>query len=161
MAKDGRISQTWYDDKRAWHFVLVRYLLFLGPLNLLWEIAQLPLYTLWTQASPKFITYAVIHCTLGDLFIGVLAFISALTVTRTGPIDQWHWRRIGACTVSLGLTYTLFSEWYNTSVRMSWSYSEWMPLTPLVPLGVSPLLQWLLLPAIALVLARRSLHKTS
>lgn len=75
--------------------------------------------------------------------------------------SQWHWRRIGVFAVSFGLAYTVFSEWFNTSVRMSWSYSEWMPLTPLVPLGVSPLLQWLLLPAIALVLARRSRHKAS
>ena len=115
------------------------------------------LYTLWTQAPPRFIAYAVIHCTLGDLLIGALALICALTVTRAGPIDQWRWRRIGTRTVSFGLIYTLFSEWYNTSVPMSWSYSEWMPVTPLVPIGLSPLLQWLLLPAIALVLARRSL----
>lgn len=152
-------ARLWYEDPRVWRFVFMRYLVVFAPLSLLWEIAQLPLYTLWTQASPASIAYAVIHCTLGDLLIGVLALLAALLVTRAGPLERWRWGRVGAVTVGFGLVYTAFSEWFNTAVRMSWAYSDWMPLTPIIALGVSPLLQWLLLPAVALAWARAAARK--
>lgn len=101
MTKGTGASRTWHDDPQVWHFVFVRYLVFFGPMNLLWEIAQLPLYTLWTQAPPPSIAYAVIHCTLGDILIAVLALLAALGVTRAGPLDRWRWRRIGALSASL------------------------------------------------------------
>ncbi|MCQ4321142.1 hypothetical protein [Stutzerimonas stutzeri] len=157
--KSWEAPSHWYLDKRAWRFVL-RYLLFFGPLNLLWEIAQLPLYTLWYEAPVSYMAYAVLHCTLGDLLIGVLTLLSALIILRAGPTERWHWSSIALCTIGLGVAYTAFSEWVNTSVRLSWAYSEWMPLTPLLGLGVSPLLQWLLLPTIALMLARRDSSRT-
>lgn len=147
-------ARLWLEDSRVWRLVLVRYLVVFAPLSLLWEIAQLPLYSLWTQASPAFIAYAVIHCTLGDMLIAVLALLAALLVTRAGPLERWRWGRVGAVTVGFGFAYTAYSEWFNTAVRMSWAYSDWMPLTPIIALGVSPLLQWLLLPTVALAWAR-------
>lgn len=150
--------RLWYEDPRVWRF-FVRYLIVFAPFSLLWEIAQLPLYTLWTQASPASIAYAVIHCTLGDMLIAVLALLAALLVTRAGPLERWRWGRVGAVAVGFGLVYTAFSEWFNTAVRMSWAYSEWMPLTPIIALGVSPLLQWLLLPTVALAWARAAARK--
>ncbi|OHC55452.1 MAG: hypothetical protein A3J25_01175 [Pseudomonadales bacterium RIFCSPLOWO2_02_FULL_63_210] len=154
-------ARLWPEDPRVWRLVLVRYLAVFAPLSLLWEIAQLPLYSLWTQASPASIAYAVIHCTLGDMLIGVLALLVALLVTRAGPLERWRWGRLGAVAVGFGLVYTAFSEWFNTAVRMSWAYSDWMPLTPIVGLGVSPLLQWLLLPTVALAWARAAARKVN
>ncbi|PKO72196.1 MAG: hypothetical protein CVU20_03350 [Betaproteobacteria bacterium HGW-Betaproteobacteria-14] len=148
-------AHTWHDDPAVWRFVLGRYLTVFALLNLLWEIAQLPLYTLWREAPPAFIAYAVIHCTLGDVLIGVLALLAALVATRAGRLRQWCWRRTGAVAIAFGFAYTAFSEWLNTAVWANWAYSEWMPLTPFVPLGVSPLLQWLVVPAAALIWARR------
>lgn len=146
--------RLWYDDPQVWRFVFVRYPLVFTPISLLWEIAQLPLYRLWSEAPSASIAYAVIHCTLGDMFIGVVALLIALVATRARGFERWHWARIGMCTITLGFTYTIFSEWLNTSMRMSWAYSEWMPLTPFISLGVSPLLQWLVVPTIALVWAK-------
>ncbi|MDP3256790.1 MAG: hypothetical protein Q8M82_12400, partial [Bosea sp. (in: a-proteobacteria)] len=42
-----------------------------------------------------------------------------------------------------GFAYTGFSEWLNTVLRTSWSYSEWMPVLHLFGfrLGISPMLQ--------------------
>lgn len=154
-------ARLWYEDPRVRRFVFMRYLVVFAPLSLLWELAQLPLYTLWTQASPASIAYAIIHCTLGDMLIAVLALLVALLVTRAGPLERWRWGRVGAVTVGFGLVYTAFSEWFNTAVRMSWAYSDWMPLTPIVALGVSPLLQWLLLPTVALVWAQAAARKAN
>src|SRR5205807_9351338 len=56
----------------------------------------------------------------------------------------------------LGVAYTAFSEWLNIVVRQSWAYSERMPLIPLFGfrIGLSPLLQWIIVPATAFGLVR-------
>ena len=51
--------------------------------------------------------------------------------------------------ILLGLGYTVFSEWLNTQVRQSWSYTEAMPLLPPFGTGLTPFLQWVIVPAIA------------
>lgn len=39
------------DRPGAWLHVLRRYIAFIVGANLLWEIAQLPLYTIWSEGS--------------------------------------------------------------------------------------------------------------
>ena len=160
MTGTGEV-RLWHDDPHVWRFVFARYLAIFAPISLLWEIAQLPLYTLRSQAPPASVAYAVIHCTLGDMLIAVLALLAALVATRAGPLERWRWRRVGGGAVGFGLMYTAFSEWSNTAVWMNWAYSEWMPLTPFIALGVSPLLQWLLVPSVALAWARAAERKAN
>ena len=80
-------APRWYQDRSALNFVALRYVPVLGALNLLWEIAQLPLYTIWDEGTPSFIAYAVVHCTLGDVAIGTLALLVALIATRARAVD--------------------------------------------------------------------------
>lgn len=120
-------------------------------LNLIWELGQLPLYTIW-QADAATITFAVIHCTIGDALIAVAAYCLAAVVTRTG---RWPMERpvLGASTaVAAGFLYTVFSEWLNVYVRASWAYAPEMPV--LYGIGVTPLLQWLVVPAVMLLAFR-------
>lgn len=149
---------SWYRDPEAWRFT-GRYLLWLAGLNLVWEIAQLPLYTIWSEAPPGEIAFAVAHCTAGDVLIGAAALMIALLVVRAGAIEDWNWLAIGLVAIVIGVAYTAVSEWTNTAIRMSWRYSSLMPLLEVgrVGIGVSPLAQWLVLPPLALQLARRSL----
>ena len=51
--------------------------------------------------------------------------------------------------ILLGATYTVFSEWLNIEVRRRWSYTETMPVVPGLGTGVTPLLQWLIVPGLA------------
>ena len=146
---------AWCGDPAAWRFVLGHYLPALAVFNLLWEVAQLPLYTLWTEAPPAYIVYAVLHCTVGDVLIGAGALLAGLIATRAGALREWPWTRVGVVAVVFGLAYTAFSEWMNTVVRAAWTYSEWMPVLPFVPIGLSPVLQWAVVPAAALVFSRR------
>lgn len=139
------------------------YLPWLLALNLAWEIVQLPLYTIWREASPGYIAFAVAHCTAGDLLIGVASLAIALIVTRAGPLAGWHWLEITAIATLTGFGYTFLSEWTNTSVSQSWQYSELMPVLELggVMIGLSPLAQWLLLPPLAFYLSRSSPFRRS
>jgi hypothetical protein len=146
---------SWYRDRGAWRFI-ARYLLCLAGLNLVWEVAQLPLYTIWSEAPPAHIAFAVAHCTAGDILIGAAALMIALLVVRARAIEDWNWLAIGLIATLSGVAYTGFSEWTNTAIRMSWQYSSSMPLVHIdrVPIGLSPLAQWLILPPLALYLAR-------
>ena len=154
----------WYGDRASLKFIAFCYIPLLGALNLFWEIAQLPLYTLWSEGSPAFIAYAVIHCTLGDVAIGTLALLIALIATRARAVQAWRWRQVALFLVIPAVGYTALSEWINTIARGSWAYSALMPVVNLgsFVIGLSPLAQWIVIPPVALWLARprplNSLH---
>ena len=58
--------------------------------------------------------------------------------------------RVHAVSLAVGVGYTIYSEWLNVSVRGSWAYSELMPTIPFLGTGLAPLLQWLVIPTLAL-----------
>jgi hypothetical protein len=152
----------WYRDREAWRLIARGYLPWLAGLNLVWEIAQLPLFTIWTEASPADIAFAVAHCTAGDLFIGSAALAVALMVVRAAAVVGWPWTKIALLAALTGVVYTVLSEWTNTTL-FRWSYSELMPTIPLsdARIGLSPLLQWLVVPPLALYWARRTVHRAN
>lgn len=138
--------------------MLLRYVPWLALLNLIWETAQMPLYTLWSEGSPAYIAFAIAHCTAGDVLIGTASLVLALIALREGPLGRWRWRRIAALSVLLGTGYTLFSEWMNVTVLGSWAYAESMPTVEVAgfEVGLSPLAQWLLIPPLAIYRAAKT-----
>jgi len=150
-------AAAWYQDRDARSLIAFGYLPWLGGLNLAWETAQLPLYTLWREASAGTIAFSVAHCTAGDIVIGAAVLVMVLILGRERAVTQWRWRRTAAWTALAGVAYTVFSEWSNTAILGSWAYSELMPTLKVagIDIGLSPLLQWLVLPPLALVLAGR------
>jgi len=151
-------AAAWYRDRDARSLIAFGYLPWLGGLNLAWETAQLPLYTLWNEASAGTIAFSIAHCTAGDIAIGAAALIMVLILGRERALAQWRWRRIAVRTALAGAAYTLFSEWSNTAILGSWAYSALMPTLEVagIELGLSPLLQWLVLPPLALHLCGKS-----
>lgn len=152
------IDAPWYRDRAALRFIALSYLPWLAGLNLAWEAAHVSLYTLWQEAEASYIAFSVLHCTAGDVMIGAAALPLALIFGREKSLAQWRWRRIGAVTALAGTAYTIFSEWMNTTVLRSWTYAEAMPTVELagVEIGASPVAQWLVLPPLALYLARKT-----
>lgn len=139
-----------------WLTVTRRYLLAVTAGNLIWETAQMPLYTLWHTDTAREIAQAVLHCTLGDAVIAAVALVAALAVVGS---PMWPGRRAGAviALVVIGsLGYALYSEYLNTVVRRSWTYTAWMPVLPWLGTGLSPLAQWLIIPAMTLAWAARA-----
>ena len=144
----------------GWLPVLRRYLLVATLANPIWEVTQLPLYTLWTEADPRRLLFALAHCTAGDMLIALATLVGALVLAGNGWPDRAHsYRRVGLLTVLFGVSYTLVSEWLNVTILRSWTYSTLMPVIPIFGIGVSPLLQWVVVPIIGLALARRRLHR--
>jgi len=114
----------------------------------IWEAGQLPLYTLWWTGTPRAIVIALIHCTGGDWLITVTSLTAALVLAWRLRWRPFGWRMIFTAII-LGAAYTVFSEWLNVEIRRSWSYTATMPVVPLIGTGLTPLLQWLVVPGLA------------
>ena len=46
-------------------------------LNLMWEIVHVRLYTIWAEADGMSVTWALLHCSLGDVVIALAMFAVA------------------------------------------------------------------------------------
>lgn len=138
-----------------WLVALRRYVMAIALLNLIWEFAQLPLYTIWHEGSVRETVFAAIHCTGGDVLIASMSLLATLMITGNGRWPHGRFHLVAAATILGGLTYTIFSEWLNTEIRGSWAYSDWMPTVPLIGAGLSPFAQWIVVPVVAFWWARR------
>ena len=143
------------DEELGWLSVLRRYLAASAALHLAWEAVQLPFYTIWSDQSWQQQTFAVVHCTVGDVMIAGFSLLVALVVMARPDWPRTAMRRVWLLTLFVGFIYTLYSEWLNTSIRGSWAYSELMPTVPFLGTGLAPALQWLVVPTIALWFALR------
>jgi len=122
--------------------------------NLVWEALHLPLYTIWTTGTPRVQTFAVLHCTGGDVLIALSALMIALISVGTRDWPAVGHLRVMLITLAFGFGYTIFSEWLNIVIRASWAYSPMMPVVPILNTGLSPLLQWVVIPLLALSAAK-------
>jgi hypothetical protein len=138
-----------------WLSTLRAYVALSLGLHLLWEAAQLPLYAIWDAGALAAKVFAVVHCALGDVLIAGLALLGALVVTGSEAWPAHRARAVWATALGFGVAYTMYSEWLNTMVRQSWTYSSLMPVLPLFGTGLSPLVQWLVVPSLALTFATR------
>jgi hypothetical protein len=144
----------------SWLRALRRFLVFVAAANLVWEFAQMPLYTLWYEGSPGEIIFAAVHCTGGDILIASASLLLALLIAARPTWPRETYRRVAALTMALAFAYTVFSEWLNTEIRGSWAYSELMPVVPVLEAGLSPLTQWVVIPLAAFWWARPALKAT-
>jgi hypothetical protein len=139
----------------GWLSLLRQYLLAIAAGNLIWEFAELPLYTIWQTGTPGKIVFAAVHCTGGDILIAGAALMGTLVVAGGENWPLSRYRTVAVIAVAAGFTYTVFSEWVNVEVRGSWSYSEWMPRIPPLGSGMAPPAQWAIIPSFAFWWARR------
>lgn len=136
----------------SWPVALRRYLAASAAMHFVWEVVQLPLYTIWSEPIPKW-AFAVLHCTIGDLIIAGLSLLLALALAARADWPRSGTRSVWLLLLIFGVGYTAYSEWLNVSVRGSWAYSPLMPTLPGLGTGLSPLLQWILIPGAALAIA--------
>jgi hypothetical protein len=124
-------------------------------LNGNWEWLQTPFFRDSTTSVNEIVWFRL-HCTLGDVLLLLSCAIGVSAVRRSTdwlatprPLDL-------VLLTSLGVRYTAFSEHVNLA-RGAWVYSELMPVVvvPGISIGVTPLVQWLLLPTLAAILAAR------
>lgn len=133
----------------GWLAALRRYLAIVAIGNLAWELLHMPLYTLWETGTAGEIVFAAVHCTGGDVLIALASLVAALLLAGSRRWPRRRFSVVAALTVAFGLGYTAFSEWLNIGVRGTWAYSDLMPVLPWLETGLSPVAQWMVIPALA------------
>ena len=126
-------------------------------LNFPWEVLQAPLFEGMAAAPHSAVVGACLQATLGDAVITLLAHAGIVVVTRRrrwmlGPAPH---ELAGFVAVGVGITAMI--EWLATQGHwaQTWAYSTAMPVIPGIEIGLSPLLQWVIVPPIVLWFVRR------
>lgn len=120
-------------------------------LHFLWEMLQVPLYADMARMAHWSGIVVCAKATAGDVVIALAAYATAAGFART-----WHWRASRphvATYLAMGVTITVVLEGLNVYVWHRWTYAPAMPLV--IGIGVSPLLQWVIVPPLALWLMQR------
>jgi len=131
----------------------VKILLFGFGFSLAWELLQSPFYADTFEAPWDTIIYNRIHCSVGDVMILLSAFWIVALMWGRSWMSRAAWAPFVGFLV-IGLAYTAFSENRNVEVLRSWAYSEWMPV--IWGIGLSPLLQWIVVPAAVVKVVRNT-----
>lgn len=131
------------------------YVLVIAVASVVWESGQMPLYTLWRTGTPEELVLDVLTCTMANMAIATASLVAGILLT--GPITRWERVSVGtlAITCLVGVGYTIYSEWMNVYVKGTWAYSDLMPIVPGLDVGASPLVQWIVLPSVAILFAER------
>jgi hypothetical protein len=136
--------------------LVARYVGVALPMFAAWEVAQLPLYTIWEEQGAHASLLAALHCTAGDAAYALLSFACALIAGAYAPVLR-STVAIATMTLLLGLALTMAVEVVSTRWLGRWSYGPLMPVDPIFGIGLSPLAQWTVVPAVALFLLRQRL----
>ena len=126
-------------------------------LNFFWEVVHTSFYTL-KDSDFSTMLYGWVHCSWVDVLITLGSFwlISLMMWSR-----RWFLRssRVSfICFIAAGVVYTCFSEWMNVHIVKSWGYDESMPIIPLIGVGLTPVLQWMVIPLVVILLLRHHFH---
>jgi len=81
----------------GWLQGLRRYIAVTAIADLIWEVAHLPLYTIWNEGEPREKLFAVLHCTAGDVLIALCACPVAILVLRDILIQRFVARTPWQC----------------------------------------------------------------
>jgi hypothetical protein len=126
-------------------------------LNYFWEIGQGVLFV--GMDSWENISWHCFVASLGDgLIVCTIHAVGALFFRR----EDWF---IGpglkgyAVMLMTGLVIAVAIEWFAVHVLQRWSYTPDMPVLPGVNIGITPLLQMLMLPPLAFHIVAQGLKK--
>jgi len=136
---------------------VLNFFFFSFVLNATWEWIQSPFFIDMTSDLNTIIWYRI-HCTLGDSIILIIGYVLMSFYYRNFSWVHNSNVKHHAVFVVMGVIYTLFSEYLNVYINHSWSYSGYMPLLPIVNIGLVPLFQWIILPPVVIFITKRQIR---
>ena len=121
--------------------------------NYPWELAQAALFTAESHPGRTFV-----HCFVASLGDGImLLLLFGMGAAVSGRFDWFRRPRIRDYIVlcASGFVLAVAIEWVAVHLLHRWSYTEDMPLLPVLDVGLIPLLQMVLLPPVVFWLVAR------
>lgn len=123
--------------------------------HFVWEMLQVPLFAGMAEAPHSSVVWLCIRATGGDVFILLTSYWFSSLVWGNRQWLREGDRKPAITLVITALIVTVVMEWLATGPLERWEYANSMPMIPLVGIGLSPLLQWLLLSPLIIWLTRR------
>jgi len=131
--------------------------LFAFLLNFVWEMFQIVLYQGMKETPHSEAVLTCTQATLGDVGIALAAFWS---VAWLDGGRQWPHRPTAARVAGfalIGILVTIAFKLLATRAWKLWSYSQLMPVIPLLEISLVPLVQWMVLPPFIIWFVHRQL----
>lgn len=125
--------------------------------NLVWEALHVPLYTIWQEGTRGHLVLAMFHGTGGDIFVAAAALMMSIVLLGNSRWPVTRFWPVATMAMAFGLGFTFYSEWMNVEIRHVWAYTALMPRLPVIGTGLSPVLQWIVVPWIAFLVCQRQM----
>ncbi len=141
-------------DKRNYQYFIATAAIVAFLLNFVWEVAQGFLYKGY-KYDLEHISFCALASVADVLMVFVLLFLFGLIYKNVYWIKHLKFTRTFIL-ILVGFMGAVSAEMWHTW-RGDWSYADAMPMLPFVEVGLSPVLQFSILPLIIFVITRRSL----
>ena len=126
--------------------------------HFVWEFIQIPTYVGMSELDHWQGVLVCVRATFGDVGIALAAFWTASLAVRSRHwIETLKSVALGVY-LSTALAITIVLEFAYTQVTHRWVYSELMPRLPPFGTGLSPLLQWVVVPLLVLFVVKRQIR---
>jgi hypothetical protein len=124
-------------------------------MHFVWEMLQVPWYQGMADASHGSVVWLCMRATGGDVLIILASFwLSSILCGNRRWLLEGD-RKPALIVVTIALLATIVLEWLATGPLERWAYADSMPIIMLLEVGLTPLLQWVLLLPLLLWLTRR------
>lgn len=133
-------------------FVII-FLLSAFGLHLLWEILQCGL--LYQQESYPMTVAGILRVTAADVGLSALIYAAVAAGRRDVPWERWPRGSTLLLVAVLGMAVAVVIETHALATGR-WAYSDRMPLLPGLDVGLAPVLQLGLIPALAALIGARA-----
>lgn len=113
--------------------------------NFIWEVAQGPLYKGY-EYDWQHISFCALASVADMLMVLILLFLFGLIYNNVFWTKNFTTFRVVILMLAGGVGAIIAEVWHSS--RGDWAYTESMPLIPWVEVGISPVLQFTILPLI-------------
>ena len=137
-------------NRSAFNSLILMIPVFAFFLNLLWELLQMPLYD-----SASFAINHITYCALGSVADAIMVLLLYLGFALIFKTPFWMQPLKGQrviIVILIGGIGAALSEMRHLSLG-NWAYSDLMPLIPIMKVGISPVLQFMILPVFTYILS--------
>lgn len=125
-------------------------------LNFIWELVQGPLYQTFGY-DLKHISFCAL-ASVADMFMVLILFFGFSLYYRNVYWIQGLDAKNTFSLILIGGIGAIVAEAWHTG-REDWSYADTMPLLPMVDVGFSPVLQFMVLPWLVFLIGRKFILK--
>ncbi len=143
-------------DKREYKRFVIAVAVTSFVLNFVWELAQGPLYEGF-EYDLKHISFCALASIADMLMVFILLFAFGLLYENAYWITKMDSSRVIPL-ILIGGTGAILAEVLHT-LRGDWSYADAMPLLPAVDAGISPVLQFTILPWLIFLISKKLIKK--